>query len=111
MVIQEVEAAAKPEGVVLGLVKGLAMGLVPEGLRVLRHSRAWRGRSRVAEKRVGFHLAELSVGITRSPGWEGEGSMTPLVDGNRNAVENDSLAVAAIVPKQKRRKARFKGAG
>ena len=67
MVIQEVKAATKPEWVVLGLVEGLALGLVPEGLRVLWHSRAWRGRSRVAEKRVGFHLAELSVGIPRSP--------------------------------------------
>ena len=96
LVIQEVEAATKPEWVVLGLVKGLALGLVPEGLRVLWHSRAWRGRGRVAEKRVGFHLAKLSVGITRSPGWEGEGSMTPLIDGNRNAVEYRSLAVSSF---------------
>ena len=96
LVVKEVEAATKAEWVLLGLVEGLALGLVPEGLRVLWHSRAWRGRSRVAEKRVGFHLAKLSVGITRSPGWEGEGSMTPLVDGNRNAVEYRSLAVSGF---------------
>ena len=71
MVVEKVEAASKTEGVLLRLVQGLALGLVPEVFRVLWHSRPWRGRSRVAEKRVGFHLAELSVGITRSPGREG----------------------------------------
>ena len=67
MVVKEVEATTEAKWIVLGLVKGLALGLVPEGLRVLWHIRAWGGRSRVADKRVGFHLAELSVGIPRSP--------------------------------------------
>ena len=67
MVIKEVEAATEAEWIVLGLLEGLALGLVPEGLRVLWHVRTWGGRSGVADKRVGFHLAELSVGIPRSP--------------------------------------------
>ena len=67
LVIKEVEAAAEAEWIILGLLEGLALGLVPEGLRVLWHVRTWGGRSGVADKRVGFHLAELSVGIPRSP--------------------------------------------
>ena len=67
LVIKEVEAATEAEWIILGLIEGLALGLVPEGLRVLWHIRAWGGRSRVADKRVGFHLAKLSVGIPRSP--------------------------------------------
>ena len=70
-VVEKVKATPKTERVVLWLVQGLALGLVPEVFRVLWHSRPWRGRSRVAEKRVGFHFAEIGVGITRSPGREG----------------------------------------
>ena len=66
LVIQEVEATTEAKWIVLGLVEGLALGFVPEGLRVLWHIRAWGRRSWIAEKRVRFHLAELSVGITRS---------------------------------------------
>ena len=67
LVIKEVEAATEAEWIILGLLEGLALGLVPEGLRVLWHIRTWGGRSWVTDKRVGFHLAELSVGIPRSP--------------------------------------------
>ena len=67
LVVKEVEATTEAKRIVLWLVKGLTLGLVPEGLRVLWHIRAWGGRSRVAEKRVRFHLTELSVGIPRSP--------------------------------------------
>ena len=67
MIIKEVEAATEAEWIILGLLEGLALGLVPEGLRVLWHVRTWGGRSGVADKRVGFHLAELSVCIPRSP--------------------------------------------
>ena len=66
-IIKEVEAATEAEWIVFGFLEGLALGLVPEGLRVLWHVRTWGGRSGVADKRVGFHLAELSVGIPRSP--------------------------------------------
>ena len=66
-VVKEVEATTEAKRIVLWLVKGLTLGLVPEGLRVLWHVRTWGGRSGVAEKRVGFHLAKLSVGIPRSP--------------------------------------------
>ena len=66
MVVQEIEATTEAKWVVLRLVEGLALGFVPEGLRVLWHIRAWGRRSWIAEKRVRFHLAELSVGITRS---------------------------------------------
>ena len=93
LVIEEVEAATKAKWVLLGLVKGLALRLVPEGFRVLWHSRSWRGRCRVAEKGIGFHLAELSCGVPRPPRWEGQGSMAPLVDGNSYAVEDHCLAV------------------
>ena len=67
LVIKEVEAATEAEWIILGLLEGLALGLVPEGLRVLWHIRAWGRRSGIAEKRVWFHLVELSVGIARSP--------------------------------------------
>ena len=66
LVVQEVEATTEAKWVVLGLVEGVAVGCVPEGLRVQWHIRAWGRRSWIAEKRVRFHLAELSVGITRS---------------------------------------------
>ena len=66
LVVQEVEATTEAKWVVLRLVEGLALGFVPEGLRVLWHVWAWGRRSRFTEKRVGFHFAELSVGITRS---------------------------------------------
>ena len=66
-IIKEVEAATEAEWIVFGFLEGLALGLIPEGLRVLWHVRTWGGRSGVADKRVGFHLAELSVGIPRSP--------------------------------------------
>ena len=66
LVVQEVEATTEAKWVVLGLVEGLALGFVPEGLRVLWHVRAWGRRSWIAEKRVRFHFAKLSVGITRS---------------------------------------------
>ena len=66
-IIKEVEAATEAEWIVFGFLEGLALGLIPEGLRVLWHVRTWGGRSGVAEKRVGLHLAELSVSIPRSP--------------------------------------------
>ena len=66
-IVKEVEAATEAEWIIFGFLEGLALGLVPEGLRVLWHVRTWGGRSGVADKRVGFHLAELSVGIPRSP--------------------------------------------
>ena len=67
LVVKEVEAATEAEWIIFGFLEGLALGLIPEGLRVLWHVRTWGGRSGVAEKRVGFHLAELSVCIPRSP--------------------------------------------
>ena len=67
LIIKEVEAATEAEWIIFGLLEGLALGLIPEGLRVLWNVRTWGGRSGVADKRVGFHLAELSVGIPRSP--------------------------------------------
>ena len=66
LVVQEVEATTEAKWVVLRLVEGLALGFVPEGLRVLWHVWAWGRRCRVTEKRVRFHFAKLSVGITRS---------------------------------------------
>ena len=66
LIIKEVEAATEAERIIFGLLEGLALGLIPEGLRVRWHVRTWGGRSGVADKRVGFHLAELSVCIPRS---------------------------------------------
>ena len=65
-VVKEIKAATKAEWIVIWLVKGLALGLLPEGIRVLWDIRTWGRRGRVAEKRIRFHLAELSVGIARS---------------------------------------------
>ena len=65
-VVKEIKAATKTEWIVIWLVKGLALGLLPEGIRVLWDIRTWGGRGRVAEKRIRFHLAELSVCIPRS---------------------------------------------
>ena len=70
------------------------MGFLPEDVGVERDLRARGGRGRVAEKRVGFHLVELSVGETRSAVQEGKSAMAPLVNSNRNAVEDNSLPVA-----------------
>ena len=67
LIIKEIEAATEAEWIIFGLLEGLALGLIPEGLRVLWHVRTWGGRSGGADERVGFHLAELSVSIPRSP--------------------------------------------
>ena len=66
-VVKKIEAAAKAERVLFGIVEGLALSLVPEGFRILWHSRSWRGWGLVAQKGVGFHLAELGVGVPRAP--------------------------------------------
>ena len=92
-VVEEVEAATKAERVVLGFVKGLALGLGPEDFWVLWHCRSWRGRCRVEEEGIRFHLAELSCSEPRPPSWKGKGSMAPLVNGNSDAVQDHCLAV------------------
>ena len=66
LVVEKVEAATEAEWIVFRFVEGLALGLLPEGIRVLWDIWTWGGRSRVAEKRVGLHLAELSVCVPRS---------------------------------------------
>ena len=95
-VVEEVEAATEAERVVLGFIKGLALGLGPEGFWVLWHCRSWRGRCRVAEEGVGFHPTELGSSIPCPPRWEGKGSMAPLVDGHSYAVEDYCLAVPGL---------------
>ena len=65
-IVKEIKAATEAEWIVFWFIEGLALGLIPEGLRVLWNIWTWGGRSRVAEKRVGFHLAELSVCVPRS---------------------------------------------
>ena len=92
-VVEEVEAATKAKRVVLRFVEGLALGLGPEVFWVLWHCRSWRGRRRVVEERIRFHLAEFSCCEPRPPRGEGEGSMTSFVYGNSNAVQNHCLAV------------------
>ena len=92
-VVEEIEAATKAKRVVLGFVEGLALGLGPEVFWVLWHCRPWRGRRRVVEEGVRFHLAELSRGEPRPSSWKGEGSMTPFVDGYCYAVQDHCLAV------------------
>ena len=92
-VIEEVEAASKAERVVLGFVKGLALGLGPEIFWVLWYCRSWCGRCRVAEEGVWFHLAELGCSEPRPSSWKGKGSMAPFVDGYCNAVQDHCLAV------------------
>ena len=72
----------------------MALGFLPEDVGVERDLRARGGRGRVAEKRVGFHLVELSVGETRSAVQEGKSAMAPVVNGDRDAVQDDSLPVA-----------------
>ena len=92
-VVEEIEAATKTEGVFVRFVEGLALGLGPEVFWVLWYSRSWRGRRRVVEEGIGFHLAEFGGGEPRSPRGEREGSMTAFVNGNSDAVEHHSLAV------------------
>ena len=65
-VVKEIKASTKAERIVFWFVKGLALGLLPEGIRVLWDIRTWGGRGGVAEKRIRFHLAELSISIARS---------------------------------------------
>ena len=65
-VVKEIKAATKAEWIVFWFIEGLALGLLPEGVRVLWDIGARGGRGRVAEKGVWFHLAELSVCIARS---------------------------------------------
>ena len=85
-VIKEIKAAAKAEWIFFRFIKGLALGFLPEDVGVERDLRARGGRGWVAEKRVGFHLVELSVGEARSAVREGKSTMAPLVNGHRNAV-------------------------
>ena len=85
-VIKEIKAAAKAEWIFFRFIEGLALGFLPEGVGVERDLRARGGRGWVAEKRVGFHLVELSVGEARSAVREGKSTMAPLVNGHRNAV-------------------------
>ena len=92
-VVEEVEAATKAKRVVLGFVKGLALGLGPENFWVLWHCRSWCGRCRVEEEGIRFHPAELSSGEPRPSSWKGKGSMAPLVNGNSDAVQDHCLAV------------------
>ena len=92
-VVKEIEAATKAKRVVLGFVEGLALGLGPEVFWVLWHCRPWRGRRRVVEEGIRFHLAELSCCEPRPPSGKREGSMTSFVDGDSNAVQNHCLAV------------------
>ena len=92
-VVEEIEAATKTEGVFIRFVEGLALSLGPEVFWVLWHSRSWRGRRRVVEERIRFHLAEFRCCEPRPPRGEREGSMTAFVYGNSNAVEHHCLAV------------------
>ena len=92
-VVEEVEAATKTEGVFVGFVEGLALGLGPEVFWVLWYSRSWRGRRRVVEEGIRFHLAEFSCCEPRPSSGKREGSMPSFVDGDSNAVQNHCLAV------------------
>ena len=65
-VVKEIKAATKAEWIVFWFIEGLALGLLPEGIRVLWDIRTRGRRGRVAEKGIWFHLAELSVCIARS---------------------------------------------
>ena len=95
-VVKEIKAAAKAEWIFVWFIEGLALGFFPEGVWIERDIRARSGRGRVTEKRVWFHLVKLSVGVARSAQRKGESAMATLVDGDRNAVENDSLAVPSF---------------
>ena len=65
-VVKEIKATTKAEWIFVWFIEGLALGLLPEGVRIEWDIGARGGRGRVAEKRVWFHLVELSVGIARS---------------------------------------------
>ena len=85
-VVEKIKAAAEAKGIFVWFIQGLALGFLPEDVGVERDLRARGGRGWVAEKRVGFHLVELSVGEARSAVREGKSTMAPLVNGHRNAV-------------------------
>ena len=55
-VVKEIKAAAKAEWIFVWFIEGLALGFLPEGVRIERDIRARGGRGGVAEKRVWFHL-------------------------------------------------------
>ena len=92
-VVEEVQATAEAEGVVVWFVEGLALSLCPEVLWVLWNGRSWRGGRRVVEERVWFHLAEFGGSESRSSRGEREGSVAAFVDGYSDAMEHYSLAV------------------
>ena len=65
-VAEEIKAAAKTERVIFWFIEGMALGLFPEGIRVLWDIRTRGGRGGVTEQRIRFHLAKLSISIARS---------------------------------------------
>ena len=66
LVVEEVKASAKAEGVVVLFVVDLTLGLRPEFIRVLWYVRPGRRRRRLGEEGVGLHLAEFHGGETCS---------------------------------------------
>ena len=85
-VVKKIKAAAEAKGIFVRFIKGLALGFLPEGVRIKRDVRARGGRGGGAEKRVWFHLVELGVGKARSAQRKGQSAVAPLVDGDRHTV-------------------------
>ena len=62
LVVEEVEATAKAEWVVVLVVVDVALSLSPELVRVLRYGGPSRWRRRLGKEGVWLHFAELSGG-------------------------------------------------
>ena len=60
LVVQEIQASAETEWVVVGLVDGVALRFRPELFGVQWHCWSWRRRRRFGEEGIRFHFAELS---------------------------------------------------
>ena len=96
LVVEEVKASAKAEGVVILFVVDLTLSLSPELVGVLRDGGPSRWRSRVGKEGVWLHFAELSGSEACPSVRKKESTMTPFVNGDCNPVKHRSLAVPSL---------------
>ena len=96
LVVEEIETSAKAEGVVVLIVKGLALGLGPKFVRVVRNGGPSRWRRRLGEEGIWLHFAELSGSEACPSVREREGAVTPFINGDCHPVKHRSLAVPSL---------------
>ena len=96
LVVEEVEATAKAEGVVVLVVVDLTLSLSPELVGVLRDGGPSRWRSRVGKEGVWLHFAELSGSEACPSVGKRESTMPPFIYGDCNPVKHRSSTVPSL---------------